>query len=542
MPVDIDLLSAPIEPTDPDFVPLLAHLQGNILKSHGRNHTVDLFLTFKPDYQGAVRRWLGDFSRRYVTSALRQLHESAEFKANGLSGRIFATVSLSAEGYRYLKYDTNAFVERRDPSLTTGVTFAAGMKAAAELKDPAPTGWEFGADDIHVLVLLADEDPIRLRQVLDRVKTDLDAQGILDHHFEQEGVGIRDESNQPLEHFGYRDGVSQPLFYRKDVSEERERFGTSEWDPSAPLRLALVPDPFAPAPESFGSYLVYRKLEQDVLKFKTLEKELVAELGLQGVEEERAGALVIGRFENGVPVERSGSEQAIQFRDFNDFNYHDDLQAARCPFQAHIRKTNPRGDTARVRIPGLTDPDAIAQTDAGEQGRRITRRGITYGDRETNAMGQLIRPGLTDTGELNPAIEGEVGLLFQCYQGSIPDQFGFMQKAWVNAVDFASATPPDFTGIDPIIGQTTAGDVNAQAEDFADGSPATPLLHQWPLRYDDATAKVPFNFGDVVRLRGGEFFFTPSVSFLTSFGKANRSVQEDVAEQERRIVPNRTAE
>ncbi len=542
MPLDIDLLSSPIEPTAPDFAPLLAHLQGNILKSHGRNHTVDLFLTFRAGKQDEVKEWIGDFSRRYVTSAIRQLHESAEFKANGLSGRIFATVSLSAAGYRYLEYDTNAFVEKRDPALTTGVTFAAGMKAAtSELKDPAPEDWEFGAGDIHLLVLLADEDPKRLQQVLDRIKEDLDEKYIVEHQFEQPGVGIRDESNQPLEHFGYRDGVSQPLFYEKDVVEERERFGTSQWDPSAALGLALVLDPFAPAPESFGSYLVYRKIEQDVLKFKTLEKGLATALGLQGLEEERAGALVVGRFENGVPVERSGSEQAVQLRDFNDFNYHDDLKGARCPFQAHIRKTNPRGDTARVRIPGL-DPAQFAVTDTGERGRRITRRGITYGDRVTNAEGQLIRPELTDAGTLHPPIEEEVGLLFQCYQASIPDQFGFMQKAWANAVDFANPTPPDFTGIDPIIGQTFAADVNAQAEDFADGSPATPLLHQWPLRYDDASTKAAFNFGDVVRLRGGEFFFTPSVPFLTGFGKANRSVQGDLAEQERRIIPSKTAE
>lgn len=542
MPLDIDLLSNPIDPTKAEFASLLAHLQGNILKSHGRNHTVDLFLTFKADRQKSVKEWIGDFSRRYVTSALRQLHESAEFKSNGLSGRIFATVSLSADGYEYLGFDTNAFVERRDPALTTGVTFAAGMKSAnAELKDVAPTEWEFAGGTVHLLVLLADEDPTRLAQVLDRVKADLRKKNIVEDLFEQHGVGIRDESNQPLEHFGYRDGVSQPLFFENDVSEERERFGTSRWDPSAALNLALVPDPFAPVPESFGSYLVYRKLEQDVVKFKTLEKQLVAQLGLKGVEEERAGALVVGRFENGVPVEHAGSEQAVQFRDFNDFNYHDDSKGIRCPFQAHIRKTNPRGDTARVRV-GLTDPVQIALTDVSERGRRITRRGITYGKRVTNAKGQLIRPELTGDGRLKPAIDGPVGLLFQCYQSSIPDQFGFMQKSWVNAVDFPSAAPPDFTGIDPIIGQTAAQNVNAQAEDFADGSPAKPLLHQWPPRYDKPDPKIPFNFGDVVRLRGGEFFFTPSVSFLARFGEANTSVKEDVAEQERRIVPNRTAE
>ena len=36
--------TAPIDPSDPQFAPMLQNLLGNILKGHGRNHTVHLFL------------------------------------------------------------------------------------------------------------------------------------------------------------------------------------------------------------------------------------------------------------------------------------------------------------------------------------------------------------------------------------------------------------------------------------------------------------------------------------------------------------------
>ncbi len=527
MSLDLATLPGPIDPTDPKYLSLLAHLQGNILKSHGRNRTINLFLTFAPDTETEVENWIGAFTRRFVTSALRQINESIEFKTNGLSGRIFATLSLSAAGYSFLNRDLSAFVEKKTPGLSTNVRFTAGIRAARpELNDPPIETWEINGPDteIHALVLLADEDETRLNDVLQIVIDDLDERGILAEMEIVEGRGLRDKNNQPLEHFGYRDGISQPLFFVQEVEEERGRFGTSAWDPSASLTLVLVPDPFAPAPESFGSYFVFRKLEQNVAAFKAREKALADQLttfveanGLPAFNEERAGALAVGRFENGIPVELTGSDQAVQFRDVNDFNYHTDAPPARCPFHGHIRKTNPRGDTRRVTLPSLGIPASDA-TDEQERGRRIARRGITFGERVLNEAGQLVPPVLNDDGTLDPPVEGAVGLLFQCYQASIPDQFGFMQHSWANNPDF----PKQNVGIDPIIGQGEA-----------------PILdQQWPPVYGDAGQPQASSFSGFVTMRGGEFFFTPSIPFLLTFGLDNPSVRADTEEIERRALPN----
>ena len=46
MPVTPAQLETPINWTDPAFSKVLANLQGNILKGHGRDHTRNLFLSF----------------------------------------------------------------------------------------------------------------------------------------------------------------------------------------------------------------------------------------------------------------------------------------------------------------------------------------------------------------------------------------------------------------------------------------------------------------------------------------------------------------
>ena len=558
MALDLNTLAEPIDPTEPEFASLLANLQGNILKSHGRNRTVNLFLTFAPDMKEEVEGWIGYFTRRYVTSALRQMQQSREFKENGISGGVFATLSLSAEGYEYLDVDLTSFREEKlSPAfLTTDCLFKKGMKAAqSELNDPDPATWEFNKtnDVIHALVLLADEQQARLTDVTNRVLDGLDATGILAvPPVIIEGVAIRDESNQPLEHFGYRDGISQPLFLAQDVDEEAERFGISEWDPSAPLSQILVSDPLAEKPDSFGSYFVFRKLKQHVAGFLNAEEQLADKLfpdtvsGTPPVRDdnpirERAGALVVGRFENGIPVTVNGSEQGEKFRDFNNFNHLNDQDGARCPFQGHTRKTNPRGDTRKL-LPG----EPVEATDKQERGRRITRRGITFGVRFTTHVdscgdtildedgvpmlfedgeGQLARPEVEADGSLNPPLlTDEVGLLFQCYQSSIPNQFGFIQKGWADNADFA--TPA--TGLDPVIGQLPPA---------VAGQPNPAFAHSWPVNYDDpASPKKDFGFGGFVEMQGGEFFFTPSVSYLMQFGESIPSEQADIDENKKRTA------
>ncbi|HEV2862468.1 MAG TPA: hypothetical protein VGX48_15755 [Pyrinomonadaceae bacterium] len=491
MPIDLGQETKPINPEDEMYTQMLANLQGNILKSHGRDFAAHIFLRFtgKPK---AVRKWVADYTNRFVTSAFRQAQETKEYKLNGISGRAFGGIYLSAEGYRKLGFALDGFSEPQQGG-SPNTFFRDGMeKGRAELNDPPAAKWEEGyrGRKIHAMLLLADEDPARLEDVRKRVEKSL--KGVADVWAREDGVALRDENNKPVEQFGYRDGISQPLYFQADVQEEEEKFGTDQWDPSAPLDIVLTPDPLADKPDSFGSYFVFRKLEENVRGFKEAEDRLSDALG-RPAGSELAGAQVIGRFENGVPVLLSDTENAPPaLLDFNNFNYGSDPSALKCPFQGHIRKTNPRGDT------GFDG----GKVNEGERRRRITRRGITYGKRQ---------PGLEDRPTKN------VGLLFQCFQSSIPDQFGFMQVQWANNRDFARSVvqppapgAPD-TGLDPVIGQ---GASSAQ---------------HWPTTWGGAALK-DFDFAGFVTMKGGEYFFAPSIPFLRGLDGQLPSVASDQKE------------
>jgi deferrochelatase/peroxidase EfeB len=153
--------------------------------------------------------------------------------------------------------------------------------------------------------------------------------------------------------------------------------------------------------------------------------------------------------------------------DVNDFKYKNDLDATRCPFHAHIRKANQRGETP------LTSEES-------ERSRRIVRRGVPYGERAP---------------ELDDEPESGVGLLFMCYQADIAHQFEFLMRVWFDNPRFPEII--GVTGDCPLIGQ--------------DGDAPQKWRTQWGK---SGARQIRINFGDYVRLKGGEYFFTPSVGFL----------------------------
>ena len=220
-----------------------------------------------------------------------------------------------------------------------------------------------------------------------------------------------------IEHFGYRDGISQPLMIAQDAAAEVAARGDKHWDPSAPLSLALVAEDETAT--TFGSFMVFRKLEQDVAAFR---RKLDEQARASGVAADTLGAMAVGRHRDGTPLVPTGAAPGA---DANDFAYDQDATDAQCPFHAHIRKTNPRGDLSRR-------PDAPLPLEV-ERRFRIVRRGTTYG----------ARPDLDGSGD---PPSGGVGLLFMCFDSSLR-QFAIQQEgADRNAFAFASV------GVDPLIG------------------------------------------------------------------------------------------
>ena len=467
MALSSKLLSTPLDEADAQIQSFLADLQGNILKGHGRDLTANVFLRFDPAQSSGTRAFLAKLASQ-VTSAKTQLQQVDAFKKEGRSGGLVTFVFLAKAGYDALGLGDRA---------PGGAAFAAGMAGRSGLNDPEEANWEAHLLRPHALVLLGDDSAKGLDIGLARLceaarKAKIAISGI------ERGQARFNSHGNGIEHFGYVDGRSQPLLLKRDVEAESEdpNGGTSRWDPAfSPIDTVLVPEPKRTPkdPERFGSYFVFRKLEQDVKRFKDHEQDLAIALQLkkQGDPDteaaELAGALAVGRFEDGTPValsHLSTSNGGVP----NDFDYEHDAGGVLCPFQAHIRKVNPRSDLspndARIRI--------------------MARRGIPYGVRQDDGEDRAVMPS------------GGVGLLFMAYQTSIERQFEFTQASWANNENFRRPG----TGIDPVIGQQP--------------STTTPANQTWQV--DRCSSKLQFGFSGFVHLKGGEYFFAPSIAFLKS--------------------------
>ncbi len=450
---------------------LLKSIQGNILKKHGGNEEALLYLSF----EGQPTDVIALLSSLKITSAYQQFLDAESYKKDKKELRTFQGFYLSSVGAEALNIK----------SIPTSTAFDAGMAQRGKLlNDPGVCDWEPSFHkDIHAILLLADDN----REQIDKCITNYKKQwkGNIKVLHVQYGVKRTNDYNQTVEHFDYVDGISQPLFFKSDFIEKRHEKGKvtkvklpeKYWKADAPLGLVLVEEP---GTGSYGSFLVYRKLEQNVRAFKKAEGRLAAYLGLTGDSEETAGAMIIGRFENGLPIVKQGSVLDPEHPDeSNDFTFAIDPEGSRCPFHAHIRKSNPRGDSDRF----------FNISDETERSHRIARRGITYDEIDRDRLKG--RSGY----EKYPT-EG-VGLLFLCFQNSIENQFEFVQSHWVDNQHF----PRPFTGIDPVIGQ---GRIHQDSR-------GRDVEQKWNSSHDQ---KEVMSLSGFVNMKGGGYFYAPSLKML----------------------------
>jgi len=422
---------------------MLRNLQGNILKSHRRNHTVHLFLKFTGDTT-KIKSWMRDFATGKVTSAHKQLKQS--------TGELFCNLFLTGKGYETLGFG-NEISEKLsidDKNTMMRMEFPEGMEHYANKLHDKVEDWhpKYRNRQIDAMILLAHNDktalsseaPSELSAVLDGL------QGVADIRVCERGKVLLNDANQRIEHFGYADGISDPRFFTISNAPA----GTD-----TPLNLVLTPDPFSPNEDSFGSFLVFRKLEQKIDDFEkavcAFAKTLSDGTNMSPEEAKaRAEAMVIGRFKDGTPLALSRQAGGPQH---NNFDYTNDPLGDHCPIQAHIRRLDPRTSS--------------------EKEHRIARRGIPYGHRSA---------------------PNGAGLLFMCFQRSLTKQFGMLQAIWANSTERSNGFQSDI-GVDPIIGQSNLSNIKSP---------------NWRLNGQ----KHPFSFRDFVTVKGGEFFFAPSLPFL----------------------------
>jgi Dyp-type peroxidase family len=327
------------------------------------------------------------------------------------------------------------------------------------------------------------------------------------------------------EHFGFKDGVSQPgirgvtpaddslgnpnqgnpgqdllhagefvLGYPRQIPHAKTDFDGPNPDPGIVAGADFYPtDPVdsrtvLPEWTRNGSFLVFRRLAQDVGRFRGFVSETAAKLG---VSEDLLGAKLVGRYRSGAPLEKikfdprgdayvptqfdpAGAHPALAANDSlnNDFEFgNGDEDGHIVPRAAHIRKAYPRDEVAT----GLNPKDAESMT----QTHRLLRRGIPFGN------------------SWSPQNNNEPrGLLFFAYQSDIERQFEFVQKFWVNNQDFPQADD----GQDPIIAQSKSGKIGGCP--FHHGASA------------GACTAGKLDVKHFIKTRGGGYFFSPSISAL----------------------------
>jgi Dyp-type peroxidase family len=468
----------PLDEFKPDHQNLLADLQCNILSSHGRPNTHYFFLRF-PDGLTA-RRLLGMLARgealpkdieleSELSSRIRRLVKRAAAKAEsrepsaGFSTNILLTARCYSEFLAGDGRGFDGFIAPSDAAFRQGMaTRDDTLRGAAKLNDSSALRC---ASPVHALYVVGyDLEAEAWGLVREQILALLQKHGVTLR--EEAGYVLRDPTDTyPIEPFGYRDAISQPLFFKTDLERAveykgaaatvQERNGSS----FAPLSLVLVPDPNGRSKESSGTYFVYRKIKQKVDFFYEQAQQLADKLATLPtpipLSWEDVADHLIGRRVNGTPLEASPN--------LDDFTY--PKHGALCPAHAHVRKVNPRATYSASR--------------------RIVRRGTVFGPRlvrESNGRPKL--PTRSEPGEPS----SDVGLLFFCCQADITQQFETIQGQWANANKVKSRP-------DTVIGQLP---------------PAVP--HKIGFK-DNAPS---LDYQPVVEVMEGDYFFAPSISFLTS--------------------------
>ncbi|MBL4879727.1 MAG: Dyp-type peroxidase [Oleispira sp.] len=444
-------LSKSINSKSDEFKSLSQDLQGNILAPHARDNAAHIFVEFKD--QKCAQKFIKSYLVKRIVSSAKQKKDSEAFKkgkSNGL--RTFLNFSLSMNGYKFLDIDNHKIPN--DPSFRNGMKSKQGR-----LNDPTPNSWQDEyQNEWHAIIIVSNKSVKYLKNRVSAIKKEL-KKNVAKSFYVEMGKGIRNKEGSHIEHFGYVDGISQPHMLTDKIDDGK--VSTENWNPKGRLNLALVKDSGGVGSNSFGSYLIYRKLDQNVKAFRLAENELAEKMQ---ISVDYAGAQMVGRYRNGTPLIPISPPQPTTTGKMNDFNYASDRRTgSKCPFGSHIRKTNQRNSTM---------PDGV----------QFPRRGIPYG------------------GNVTKDAEGGVGLLFMAYNSNIGSQFEFMQSSWVNSEHFPGGSNSP-NGIDSIIGQ---------------GSKASGQVYFKKWGDDTSAFRETPSLGGFVTMKGGEYFFTPSISFLKS--------------------------
>jgi Dyp-type peroxidase family len=446
----------------------LTDIQGDVLRAYGNAYECTSYVFARIDDAAAGRAWLAGLAGG-VTSAAPW---------SGAKPPCHTNVALTYAGLRALGLP-DRLLDTFSAEFRAGMAQRAGVLGDTGASDPSSWDEGLGRGQAHVLVTLNALGESELEEALGTLRSGIAAAG---------GVGVAFEQHARLlgasrEHFGYADGFAQPAI--EGVTGEKVRGGgvpeaNGRWRALAPGEFILGyededsrVDPKRRLPKApgeplgrNGTYMVWRKLHQDVALFRRTVAAAAA--GYEGGEE-KLRAKIVGRWTDGTPLVSSPDAPDPHFDPAtgNDFHYAGvDPHGHRCPLGSHIRRSNPR--------------DALGWEGRLSFRHRIIRRGMPYG--------HALPDGVTDDDG------ADRGLVFVCFNASIARQFEGIQAQWLNDGNiFHLGHDKDYL----------LGDSSATAKMTVQGDPPYFLAPQ----------------PSFVTTRGGEYLFVPGLAALAAIAK-----------------------
>lgn len=469
----------------------LDEIQGDIL--HGLQKDAEAFLFFKIINAGLFKRSIQQRVAQRLTSTREVEHRASIIRRRQQQG-FKAREAFPGLNLGFTRDGLNRLIGARRPGLDPSFEKGANHPdILASLHDPPQSMWlsKFVLDRIDGAFLVTGPGQASAKFHADEL---LRSFGTSIKIVYSETGQTRPAAARGHEHFGFRDGISQPgirgltprsqPILRPDQGLPGQDllwpgefvFGYPGQHPDNPVKEGPAP-PMAASWMRNGSFMVFRRLEQKVPEFRRFVQQQATSLGM---DSQLLAARMVGRWRSGAPLElaplRDNSGLAADPKRNNDFEFGDDPFQRKCPYAAHIRKAYPRNDTPN-------EAEALRH--------RIIRAGIPFGPE--------VEPGETTTRHSR-------GLMFVCYQTSIERQFEFIQRSYSNNPDFVEGkTRPGggavTPGFDPIIGQTPGGGAREMDEPYPN----------YPAGNRCTTLDMPNQF---VVLTAAAYFFVPSITAL----------------------------
>ncbi|KAF7348508.1 DyP-type peroxidase [Mycena venus] len=360
--------------------------------------------------------------------------------------------------------------------------FAGGqLKDLKALGDPSSTNWvpEFAGTGIHGVILFASDSVDNINSAVSSLEAAL-GDSITKVYSLQ--AAARPGAEAGHEHFGFLDGISNPAVSGFTTNPMPGQSVIS----AGSILVGETGDTVTtrPAWAKDGSFLVFRQLQQLVPEFnKFLTDNPIIEDGLTA--EQGLGAPWRAY---GWPLEERMVPPSTSPRSLTT---------------PHSAPTPPGTTTlplrTRTRSSPLIRPDAPSLLTSV---KRVPVPIWVLPKRPyTTSCAQEFHTGLkynfstvSDDEAASSTTSTERGLAFVAYQSNINNGFRFLQQTWANSANFVHAG----VGLDPVIGALAGAQRVIAGLDPTNSTKTTTLTT------------------DFVVSRGGEYFFSPSLSAIAS--------------------------